>query len=129
MPPVTGVQVPDQFADLEVRFEVLELLEIVPVLEDDGRAAVPERPDDQVQVPPAFRPLVEGVEAEEMADDLLEPRLRVIEAEPDPIPRIDVHSVEELVVEDARFLEDAALLVDIVLRLGHGAGRDARRPS
>jgi hypothetical protein len=120
---------PWRFADLEVGFEVLELLEIVPVLEDDRRPAVLERPDDQVQVSSAFRALIEGIEAEEMADDLLESRLRVVEPEADAIPRIDVHPVEELIVEDARLLQEAALLVDIVLGLGHGAGRDTRRPS
>jgi len=56
--PVAGVEVPDLLADLKVGFEVLELLEIVPVLVDDRRAAVLDRPDDQVQVPPAFRSFV-----------------------------------------------------------------------
>src|SRR5438309_11639102 len=126
---MAGVEVPDLLADLQVGFEVLEFLEIVPVLIDDRRATVLHRPDEQVQVPPAFRPFVEGVKAEEMSDDLIESRLWVVEPEADTIAGIEVHPVEEVVVEDARLLLDAAILVDIVLLLRHGAGRERRRPS
>src|SRR5438309_5113135 len=126
---MAGVEVPDLLADLQVGFKVLKFLEIVPVLVDDRAATVLHRPDDQVQVPPAFRPFVKGVKAEEMADDFIESRLWVVEPEADTIAGIDVHPVEELVVEDARLLQDSALLVDVVLLLRHGAGRERRRPS
>src|SRR5205807_8648864 len=129
VPPVSSVQVTDQFADLEIGLEVLELLEVVPVLEHHDRAAVLDRPDDEVQVAPALGPLIQGIKTEEMADDLLEARLWVVEPETDPVARVDVHPVQELVIEDARLLEDAALLVDIVFLLGHGAGRERHRPS
>src|SRR5207302_8968231 len=101
---MAGVEVPDLLADLQVGFEVLEFLEIVPVLIDDRRATVLHRPDDQVQVPPAFRPFVKGVKAEEMADDLIEYRLWVVEPDADRIAGIDDHTVVELVSEDARLL-------------------------
>src|SRR5439155_21181071 len=65
----------------------------------------------------------------EMAHDLLESGLRIVEAEPDSVARADVHPLEELVIEDPGLLEDPALLGDIVLRLGHGAYREGLGPS
>src|SRR5256886_12789858 len=115
--PMARVQVSDLLADFHVRLEVLELLEVVPILVQDGRPTVLHRADHEVQVPAAFGSLVEGVEAEEVSDDLLEAGLGIVEAETDAIARVDVHPVHELVIEDARLLEDAALLSYFVLRL------------
>src|SRR5438445_579452 len=82
---------------------------------------------EKLEIANRRRPLVEGVESEKMAKHLLEAGMRVVEAEPDAVPRIDVHLLQELLVEDACFLQDAALLRDVVLQLRHGAQRDTHR--
>ena len=85
MTAVASVQVLDQVPDLKVRLHDLELLEVVPVLVDDRRAAVLHEAEHEVQVPAALRPFVEGVEAQEVPSDLLEAGLRVVEAKADAI--------------------------------------------
>src|SRR5438093_10767685 len=105
------------------------ILEFVADLVSDRRPTFLHEPDHEVQVAAAFRALEQGVEAEEMAHDLLESGLRIVEAEPDSIAREDVHPLEELVIEDPRLLEDPALLGNIVLRLGHGAYREGLGPA
>src|SRR5438552_18363741 len=72
--PMSSVQVLDLVAHLEVRLHDLELLEVVPVLVNNRRPTVPHEPDPEVPVAAAFRALAPGAEAEERAQDLLEPR-------------------------------------------------------
>src|SRR2546422_5614972 len=127
--PMARVKVSDLLADFVVRLEVLELLQVVPILVEDRRPTVLHRANHEVQVPATLGPFVEGVEAEEVPDDLLEAGLGIIETEADAIARVDVHPFQELVIEDARLLEDAALLRDVVLRLRHGAKQETHRPS
>src|SRR5439155_235129 len=79
--PMSRVQVLDLVAHVEIRLHDLELLEVVPVFVDDRRPTVLHKPDHEVQVAATFRALEQGVEAEEMADDLLESGLRIVEAE------------------------------------------------
>src|SRR2546423_14529037 len=124
LPAVAGVQGLDQVPDLNVRLHDLELLEVVPVLVDDRRAAVLHEAEHEVQVPAALRPFVEGVEAQEAPSDLLEAGLRAVEAEADAIARADVHPFQELLVAYARFLHDTTVLGAVVFRFCHGAVRE-----
>src|SRR5438445_12289114 len=108
MPAVAGIQIPDLVADLRVRFEDLVLLEVVPVLVDDRRAAVLHGPDSEVQIAPAPGALVEGLDTETIADPLFEAGMRVVAAAPDAAPRMNVPPLQAPPVGYALLLSRAA---------------------
>src|SRR5947199_10793392 len=124
---MTGVEIANLVPHFHVRLEDFVLLEVVPVLVDHRRASVLHGPDHEVQVAPALRALIEGVEPEEMANHLLEPGMGIVETEADAVAWKDIHLFEELFVEDPRLLEDPTLLRDVVRGLRRGAQRDSPR--